>query len=161
MLNDFLGLTTAAFHPDGHLFAAGSVGGQIKIFDVKSGSNAANFDCPSSIQAFSFSENGTWLAAVTKGQTSVTIWDLRKAAEIKQIEMGTQIDSVRWDYTGQFLAASGPSGIAVQTYSKTTKQWTESFRSAIPAVAIEWGPLAQSLVSVQVEGKVTVLSSAA
>lgn len=157
--DNITGLTTAGFHPDGHLFAAGSVGGQIKVFDVKSGFNAANFDCPSSIKAFSFSENGTWLAVVTEGQTSVAIWDLRKAAEIKQLEIGTPVDSVRWDYTGQFLAAGGPSGIAVQSYSKSTKLWTESFRAAVPAVAVEWGQRAQSLVSVQKDGSLTVLGA--
>ena len=158
--NIAIGLTSAAFHPDGMLFAAGSTGGQIKVFDVKSGSNAANFDCPSAVQAIAFSENGTWLASVSEGQTTVAIWDLRKAAQIKQLEFGMAIRSIEWDYTGQFLAAGGPSGIAVQSYAKTTKSWTESFRSAVPSTAVLWGPRAQSLVSVHEDGVLTVLSAA-
>ena len=150
-------LTTAEFHPDGHLFAAGGADGQIKVFDVKSGVNAANFDASGHIQALTFSENGTWLAAVVKGQTSVSIWDLRKAAQIKELEIGSQIEKVRWDYTGQFLVAAGPSGLAVQQYSKASKEWSELLRSAVPAVAVEWGPNAQSLISLNAEGVVTVL----
>ncbi|KAI9820951.1 MAG: hypothetical protein M1832_003423 [Thelocarpon impressellum] len=153
-------LTTAAFHPDGHLFAAGSAAGQIKVFEVKSGTNAANFACPARVKAFAFSENGTWLAAVSDGQTSVTIWDLRKAAEIKSLEVGGAIDSIKWDYTGQFLAAAGASGIAVQAYSKASKQWAEALRSAVPAVAVEWGAQAQSLVAVDGRGVVTTLGAA-
>ncbi|KAI4135961.1 MAG: hypothetical protein LQ347_000193 [Umbilicaria vellea] len=150
-------LTTAGFHPDGHLFAAGGADGQIKVFDVKSGANVANFDASGPIQALSFSENGTWLAAVGKGQTSVSIWDLRKAAQIKEVDIGSRIESVRWDYTGQFLVTAGPSGLAVQQYSKASKEWSEPLRSAVSAVAVEWGPNAQSLISLDSEGVVTVL----
>ena len=132
------GLTAAAFHPDGHLFAAGSAGGQIKVFDVKTGSNAANFDCASAVQHFAFSENGTWLAAVTRGEASVGIWDLRKAAQIKSLHVGGEVERVAWDYTGQFLAAAGPGGVAVHCYAKSSKQWSESLRSAVPAVAVQW-----------------------
>ena len=148
-------LTTAAFHPDGHLFAAGGTDGQIKVFDVKSAENVANFDETGPIQCLSFSENGTWLAAVVKGQTSVSIWDLRKAAQIKTLDIGSLIKNVRWDYTGQFLAAAGPSGLAVQQYSKASKEWSEVLRSGVPATAVEWGSRAQSLVSLGSDGSIT------
>ena len=148
-------LTTAAFHPDGHLFAAGGVDGQIKVYDVKSGANAANFDASGPIQSIAFSENGTWLASVSRGGTSVAIWDLRKAAQIKTLEIGSQISSVRWDYTGQFLLAAGPSGIAVQQYSKASKEWSEPLRSGVEAVCAEWGPKAQSVISLGSEGSLT------
>lgn len=150
-------LTCAGFHPDGHLFAAGGIDGQVKVFDVKSGTNAANFESPGPIQALSFSENGTWLAVVVKGQTSITIWDLRKAAQTKVLEIGSEVESIRWDYSGQFLAAAGPSGLAVQQYSKTAKEWSEPLRSAVSAKGVEWGPRAQSLVSVSADGALTVL----
>jgi pre-mRNA-processing factor 19 len=142
------------------LFAAGSSGGQIKVFDVKSGSNPANFDCLSSVTSLSFSENGTWLASTSEGQTTVTIWDLRKGERIKQLEFGAMISSIDWDYTGQFLAAGGPSGIAVQSYTKGTKSWTEIFRTAVPSTVVKWGPRAQSLLSVVNDGVLTVLSAA-
>lgn len=155
--DSYLALTTAAFHPDGHLFAAGGVDGQIKVFDVKSGTNAANFDEFGPIQALAFSENGTWLAAAVKGSTSVNIWDLRKSSSIKTLDTGGHVTSVRWDYTGQFLATAGPTGLAVHQYSKASKAWSEPLRSANSAVDVDWGLKAHQLISLSEEGVVTVL----
>ncbi|KAI9678585.1 MAG: hypothetical protein M1817_005642 [Caeruleum heppii] len=150
-------LTTASFHPDGHILAAGSDDGRIRVFNVKTGVNAANLDSKGRITALSFSENGTWLAASRAGQTTIEIWDLRKSAQIKQLEIGSDIESLQWDYTGQFIAAAGSSGIAVQAYSKSSKEWSESLRAATPAVAISWGPRAQSVVSIAAQGALTLL----
>lgn len=155
--NSVIGLTSAEFHPDGYLFAAGGADGQIKIFVVTSGANAANLDVLAPVQALSFSENGTWLAAVSKGSTSVSIWDLRKSTQIKQLELGSQIERLRWDWTGQFLAIAGRSEIIIQQYSKSTKAWSEPLRTPIPAVGLEWGADAQSLLSLTPDGSVTIL----
>ncbi|KAI5250413.1 cell cycle control protein [Aureobasidium subglaciale] len=154
-------LTTAAFHPDGHLFAAGSSKGAIKLFDVKTSENVANFDstfAQSPLQAVSFSENGTWLASAVQGQTSVSVWDLRKMAEIKTIDLGTAVTGVSWDYTGQYLAACGQGFVAVEHYSKSSKSWSEPFRKALNAVDIKWGSKAQSLVALATDGSVSVQS---
>lgn len=159
LANSPLDLTCASFHPDGHLFAAGGSDGQIKVFDVKNGTNAANFDTNGAIQALSFSENGTWLAVVVKGSTSVSIWDLRKSAQLKVLDIGSQIEKVVWDYTGQFLVVAGPRGLSVQQYSKSTKEWSEPLRSAIPAVAAAWGAQAQSLLSLSAEGIITIMGA--
>jgi pre-mRNA-processing factor 19 len=153
-------LTTAAFHPDGHLFAAGGADGQIKLFHVKTGESAANFECGGPVQDLAFSENGIWFAAVAKGSTDVIIFDLRKegeAAQAKVLEVGGQVDCIRWDYTGQYLAASGPSGLTVAHYAKSSKAWSEPLRTAVPATALEWGYQAHSLVTVNSDGVVTVL----
>jgi len=155
------GLTTAAFHPDGHLFAAGGADGQIKLFHVKTGESAANFELGGPVQDIAFSENGIWFAAVAKGSTSVVIFDLRKegkAAEAKVLEIGGQVDSIRWDYTGQYLAASGPRGLTISQYTKSSKSWSDVISTAVPATAIAWGPEAKSLVTVNAEGVVTVLA---
>lgn len=157
----FSGLTTAAFHPDGHLFAAGGEDGQVKLFHVKTGESAANFDLDGPVQDISFSENGLWFAAVAKGSTSVVIFDLRKegkAAEAKVLEIGGQVDSIRWDYTGQYLAASGPRGLTISHYTKSSKSWADVISTAVPATAVAWGPEAKSLVTVNAEGVVTVLA---
>ena len=140
------------------MLAAGGVDGQIKIFDVKSGTQAALFDLKGSVKCVFFSENGTWLAAVTEGSTSISIWDLRKTAEIKSIETGSVINSISWDYTGQFLAAAGAGGITVEMYSKASKEWSEIFKSATSATRIAWGKKAHSLLTVDQEGVVTNLS---
>lgn len=153
-------LTTAAFHPDGHLFAAGGTDGQIKLFHVKTGENAANFDLGGPVQDIAFSENGIWFAGVAKGSNSVVIFDLRKegkAAEAKVLEIGGQVDSIRWDYTGQYLAASGPRGLTISQYTKTSKSWSDVISTAVPATAVAWGPEAKTLITVNGDGVITVL----
>lgn len=152
-------LNTAQFHPDGHLFAAGGADGQIKVFDVKTGANAANFDEAGPLRALSFSENGTWLAAAVDGSSMISIWDLRKSAQIKAIDTGGSVLDVQWDYTGQFLASAGTSGITVQQYSKSTKEWSEPLRSAVAAVAVGWGSKGQNLFALGSDGIVTVLGA--
>ncbi|KAF2104906.1 putative cell cycle control protein [Rhizodiscina lignyota] len=152
-------LSCGEFHPDGHLFAAGSKGGQIRLYDVTSGEVAATFEGEGPIQALSFSENGIWLASASRGQTGVSVWDLRKAAVIHQVEIGSQVISAKWDYTGQFLAVAGPGCVAVQQYAKSSKKWSEPFRKAISAVSLTWGANAQSLVALTEEGALNVLGA--
>ncbi|KAJ9193035.1 hypothetical protein DTO166G4_8209 [Paecilomyces variotii] len=152
-------LISAMFHPDGHLLAAGGTDGQVKIFDVKSGSAAASFPMSGPVKTLFFSENGTFLAAAADGSTTISVWDLRHAKEIKVLETGGKINSLSWDYTGQFLLAGGPNGLSVQYYSKSSKEWSEPLRSAVPAVAVAWGPGAQSIVATNEEGIITVLAS--
>lgn len=152
-------LLSGSFHPDGHFFAAGGKDGEIKVFDTKTGDKMANFDAGGPVQAISFSENGTWLAAVAQGETSVQIWDLRKSACIKTLDVGNPVESIQWDYTGQFLAAAGPGSISVQHYAKSSKSWSEPFRKAVAASAARWGAQGQSLVALTTEGALSVLGS--
>jgi pre-mRNA-processing factor 19 len=152
-------LTTCAFHPDGHLFAAGTVSGDVKLFMTTTLEQAVVFKLGAPVQAMTFSENGFWLAATAKGQTSVTIFDLRKegdAVVAKVLETGGSVQDVSWDYTGQFLATAGPSGVTVQQYAKGAKKWSEPLRNATPAVAVRWGQEGRSLVSTSADGVVTV-----
>ena len=128
---------------------------------MKSGSVAATFGLEAPVKALVFSENGTWLAAVTDDSSSVSIWDLRKAAQIKSLEMGGKVDTISWDYTGQFLAGGGPGGITVQQYSKAEKEWSVPLQIAVPATAIAWGKDAQSLLAINHEGVLTALGAAA
>lgn len=159
--NNSTELTSASFHPDGHLLAAGTASGNITLFDVKTLENVATFTSSTAgpVQALTFSENGTWLATITKGQTSVTIWDLRKMAEIKTLEVGSPVTNIAWDYTGQFLAACGPGNVVVQQYSKSTKSWSEPFRKAANARDVQWGSNAQSLVVLSTQGEIEVFSN--
>ncbi|KAI4166919.1 MAG: hypothetical protein LQ343_007622 [Gyalolechia ehrenbergii] len=151
-------LTTAGFHPDGHLFAAGGVDGQIKVYDVKSLTNAANFESTGPITAISFSENGTWLATAAKGSTAVSIWDLRKATIVHTIDVTSPISAVQWEFSGQFLAIAGPSGLVVQQYSKTTKEWSEPLKTAVPSVTVAWGLDARTIFCLDAEGSITTLT---
>ncbi|PNS19202.1 Pre-mRNA-processing factor 19 2 [Sphaceloma murrayae] len=154
-------LSSAAFHPDGHLFAIGTTDGEIKLYDVKSLENIHTFtsSSPAPVKALTFSENGTWLASILQGSTSVTVWDLRKTAELKTIDIGVPLSQAAWDYTGQYLAVGGPSCVAVQHYAKSTKSWSEPLRKATNAVDLGWGVKAQKLVTVSSDGSVVVFGA--
>ena len=122
----------------------------------------AEFDCSAPLQALSFSENGTWLSAVTQGASTVSVWDLRKSpaeALLKTLNSGGKVDTIGWDYTGQFLAAAGPGGLTVHQYSKASKEWSDPLQIAVPATAVQWGKAAKSLLTVNDEGIITVLAA--
>ena len=119
--------------------------------------NAANFETSAAVNELDFSENGTWLATVSKNETDVRIWDLRKSSQIKSLEIGYSASSVKWDYSGQFLATAGPQGVAIHRYAKATKEWSELKSYAVPAKAVEWGPNARSLIVLGMEGSLTVM----
>ncbi|KAK3186044.1 hypothetical protein K4F52_005268 [Lecanicillium sp. MT-2017a] len=153
-------LTACAFHPDGHLVAAGTVTGDVKLYMTKTLEQAAVFQLGAPVQALTFSENGFWLAATAKGQTSVTVFDLRKegdAATAKVLETGGAVQSLAWDFTGQYLATAGPSGLTIQQYAKGGKKWAEPFRNSTAAVSVRWGPLGKKLLSVNADGVVSVV----
>ncbi|KAK3068879.1 hypothetical protein LTR53_013220 [Teratosphaeriaceae sp. CCFEE 6253] len=154
-------LTTMTFHPDGHLLAAGTSSGSTLLYDVKTSQLAHTFSASAAapINSLSFSENGTWLAASTSGQSAVTIYDLRKLNVLKTLDVGTAVTCVSWDYTGQFLAACGPGGVVVSQYSKSAKAWSEPFRKALSAVDLKWGASAKSLVALTGDGAVSVLGA--
>ncbi|KAH8153507.1 uncharacterized protein LAJ45_02320 [Morchella importuna] len=152
-------LTSAHFHPDGRLFATGT-GNAVNIYDVRTATLGATFGpLTGPVSSLHFSENGYWLALSVKDQSSVEIWDLRELTQTKAIDVGTRVDNVRWDYTGQFIATAGPSGVSVQQYQKKGKTWSEPLRVGVPAVATAWGPRAGSLVTVNKEGIITVLGA--
>lgn len=154
-------LTACAFHPDGHLLAAGtSTTGEVQVYMTKTGELATSFVLGAPVQALAFSENGYWIAATAKGQTTVTIFDLRKegdAATAKVLDIGSAVAALAWDYSGQFLATAGPAGLTVQHYAKGPKKWSQTLSSATPAVAVQWGAHAKQLLSVNADGVVSVV----
>lgn len=151
-------LTAAHFHPDGQLIGLGTADGNVLICDVREAKLAATFGpLAGPVQALKFSENGFWLAISVKGESTIEIWDLRKAVQTKVLDTGARVEDIKWDYTGQFLAAVGPSGVHIQQYSKATKSWSEVLRRGVPGVSLAWGPLASTLVNLSGEGTVTVL----
>lgn len=155
----YLGLSCAKFHPDGQFLAIGGADGEIKFYEVKTGANLQNFPAAGPLKTLFFSENGIWLASVVEDSSTISIFDIRKSTEIKVLDTGNRVDSINWDYTGQFLLTGGPNGVTVQQYTRATKQWTEPLRSAVPAVAVSWGKSAQSIVAVNAEGVISTVAS--
>ncbi|KAG6150255.1 hypothetical protein E4U22_001042 [Claviceps purpurea] len=152
-------LTTCAFHPDGHLFAAGSMSGDVKLYMTTTLEQAVVFKVGAPVQALTFSENGFWLAAAAKDQTTVTVFDLRKegsAATAKVLETGGSVECLAWDYSGQFLATGGPSGVTVQQYTKSSKRWSEPFRTSDPVIGLGWGESAKKLVTLLKHGELKI-----
>ncbi|KAH8653725.1 WD40-repeat-containing domain protein [Xylariales sp. PMI_506] len=156
-------LTTCAFHPDGHLFAAGTASGDIKFFMTSTCEQATSFSLGAPVQSIVFSENGFWFAATAKGQTTVTIFDVRKegdAVVAKVLDIGNAVHALAWDYSQQYLATAGPAGITVQRYAKGNKSWSEIMRKDFAAVQVQWGSDAKQLIAVSEDGKVGVLTAA-
>ncbi|KAI2466983.1 Prp19-domain-containing protein [Annulohypoxylon bovei var. microspora] len=154
--------TACAFHPDGHLFICGSNSGEITAYFTKTGVEAASFSLGAPVQSIAFSENGYWFAATAKGQTTVTIFDLRKsgdAARVKVLDTGSAVQSLAWDESQQFLATGGPSGVTVQHYSKGSKSWSEPLRAAVSAVDVQWAANANKLVAINGDGVISVLTA--
>ena len=112
---------------------------------------------PAPVQTLSFSENGTWLASAHQGQTTITILDLRKTNVLKTIDIGTPVEGLSWDYTGQFLAGCGPGGIVISQYMKSSKSWTEPLRKALDAKDSKWGAKAKSMVVLTSDGSLNIL----
>ncbi|KAH8902966.1 Prp19-domain-containing protein [Coniochaeta sp. PMI_546] len=152
-------LSTCAFHPDGHLFAAGTPEGTINVFSTKTGDSMAVFSLGASVSSLVFSENGYWFAAGSDEGPNVTIFDLRKegdAAKAKELTTTGTVRSLDWDYSAQFLAVAGPGGVSVHHYIKSSKSWTVLREIGEPAIQATWGDQAKTLHILGEEGKVIV-----
>lgn len=156
-------LTTCAFHPDGHLFAAGTQDGSINVFSTKTGDSMAVFNLGAPVSALVFSENGYWFAAGSAKAANIVIFDLRKegdAARAKELPTTGPVRSLAWDYSAQFLAVAGPGGIAVHHYVKGSRSWTVLLETGERATAVQWGDKATSLEAIGEEGQLVVFSRA-
>lgn len=153
-------ISCVSFHVDGMLFFVGSSDGNIRVFDIKTGTQMAEIDTGAPVLDIRFSENGTWFAVVNQGATSVSIWDIRKQAVIHTLESGNSVTCCRWDHSGMYLAIGGTDSVSVQHYTKATKSWAEVMRKAAPAKDVTWGGRAENMVVLTPAGGLAVLAGA-
>jgi len=100
-------------HPDGMIFATGTDGSGIRIWNAISGENAANLEGHSgAVTALSFSENGYYLASAGK-DAKLKIWDLRLPKEVFNMDLDGAVNTLSWDHSGKYLAAGVGSEVRV------------------------------------------------
>ncbi|MES1921943.1 Pre-mRNA-processing factor 19, partial [Bonamia ostreae] len=112
-------LICISFHPDGLIFGAGSNGGALKMWDIKSQSDVATFEHgKTSVTAIAFSENGYYLASGGSDGV-VRLWDLRKSDTIAKLpKLSSAVDDVVFDPFGGYLAVCGDFGLSLYTSKK-------------------------------------------
>lgn len=151
-------LTCAKFHPDGLIFATGTVESEIKIWDLKTKSNLANFPGHSGpITSLSFSENGYYLASAAEDSV-IKLWDLRKLKNFKTIELENkyEIRDLVFDQSGNYLACAGSD---IRIYQ--VKQWDmlkvlEEHSNLVTGV--RFGTNAKTLVSASLDKSLKIYS---
>lgn len=153
-----VGLTCAKFHPDGLIFGTGTVDSVIKIWDLKSKTNLANFPGHTgAITSLSFSENGYYLATAAE-DSIIKLWDLRKLKNFKTLELDNkyEIKDLVFDYSGSYLACAGTD---VRVYH--VKQWDliKSFNDHTAMVTgVRFGTNAKTIVSCSLDKSLKIFS---
>ena len=93
-------------HPDGVLFATGSQGNAVRIWDLRSQKNAATFQHQGGVTTVDFSENGYYLASGSEDNT-VKVWDLRgKASNLCTLVLEDTPNVVKYDRSGTYLSVA-------------------------------------------------------
>lgn len=151
-------LTCAKFHPDGLIFGTGTADSVVKIWDLRSKSNLANFPGHTGpITCLSFSENGYYLATAAEDSV-IKLWDLRKLKNFKTIEFDEKVEirDLVFDFSGSYLACAGTD---VRVYQ--SKQWDllKTFNDHTGLVTgVRFGANAKTLVTCSMDKSLKIFS---
>jgi pre-mRNA-processing factor 19 len=149
--------TCGSFHPDGVILGTAMADNTIPLWDVTSNSVVATFaGHQDEVTSLSFSENGYYLASGSRDGTC-RLWDLRKQTNIHTIEVGSAVNSVQFDYSGNYLAVGGKH---VQVFQGKT--WQELFTGSDHSkdvTGVAFGKDAHYLASVSMDRHLNIWSS--
>ena len=98
--------------------ATGVSNGVIQVWDMKTQSVVTNFnEHQDAIHSLAFSENGYYMASAG-ADGFVKLWDLRNGSCLQNLEVGSPVNSIAFDYSGSYLAAA-----AANLSIFNTKSW--------------------------------------
>jgi len=139
-----LQLLCGQLHPDGLLFATGTAGGAVKVWDVREQKCVLEFASPagaSSVRCLSFSENG-YLLAAGGDDGGAHVWDLRKQKTTHTVATAANstVTALAFDYSASYLALGSDRG---DVRVAAVKDWAEPLALASlhakAVTALCWG----------------------
>mmetsp|Transcript_37817 Transcript_37817/g.42624 ORF Transcript_37817/g.42624 Transcript_37817/m.42624 type:complete len:575 (-) Transcript_37817:70-1794(-) len=134
--------TSAALHPDGLVYVAGTKTGRLLVWDFKNKKLAATMNIPEGeeqegVSAIAISNNGYLIAAGYNSGT-VRFWNLIKQKVVATFkdEQLESINTVTFDQAGKYAAMGGKGGIKITT----VKKWDTiaTLETKNPVSAIVW-----------------------
>lgn len=104
--------------------ATGVSNGVIQVWDMKTQAVVTNFnEHKEGISAIAFSENGYYMAS-SGVDGLVKLWDLRNGNCLQNLEIGSPINALQFDYSGSYLAAAA-SDLSIFN----TKSWEKVYHN--------------------------------
>ncbi|KAI8815841.1 WD40-repeat-containing domain protein [Fimicolochytrium jonesii] len=155
------GFVSAQIHPDGLILATGGSDSIVRLWDIRSQTNVRDFEAHTGkVTGISFSENGYYLATSSDTESVVQLWDLRKLVNFKSLQIEdaktTGVSKVRFDYSGQFLAAACGDELRIYLAKKWDQLANLATHGSSHLTDIKFGPDAKYIVSTSADGKVFV-----
>jgi len=148
--------TCTMLHPDGYIFATGTVNKLIRIWDIRSQKNVATFQGhQEQLNDVQFSENGIYLASCSQ-DNSVKVWDLRGPTNITTLNLDVTPMSMHYDFSGVYLAVA--AGREVRIFIETRDNNVRNLQHiknlddhTDTVTGVRFGPDAKFLVSTSMD----------